>query len=82
MFFFALGAIAAPLVASKLIQAFGPSAMFVMIAVAHAALIVFGLGRMLARPAPGERTRYVWSPRTSFTIGRLTGSDRERDPKA
>lgn len=77
MFFFALGAIAAPLVASKLIDAYGPAAMFWMIAVAHAALITFGLGRMLVRPVPGKRTRYVWAPRTSFTIGRLTKGDRE-----
>lgn len=79
MFFYALGAIAAPLVASKLIEVFGPAAMFIMIAVAHAFLIVFGLSRMLARPTRSERTRYVWSPRTSFIIGRLTGNARDRN---
>jgi MFS family permease len=76
MFFFALGAIAAPLVASGLIQWFGPAAMFVMIAVAHAVLILFGAVRMRVRPTQTARTRYIWSPRTSFTIGRLT---REED---
>jgi len=79
MFFFATGAIAAPLFASSLIDLFGPAAMFTMIAVAHAFLIVYGLLRMRRRSAPDRRTRYVWSPRTSFIIGRLTGSDRDRN---
>lgn len=77
MFHYALGAIAAPLVASWLIDAFGPPAMFVMIAVGHAVLVVFGLVRMRARPASGRRTRYVYAPRTSFLIGWLTRRDRE-----
>ncbi|WP_135501430.1 MFS transporter [Roseovarius aestuariivivens] len=78
MFFYALGAIAAPLTASGLIERFGPAAMFWMIAAGHAVLIVYGLIRMRRRPAPEDRTRYVWAPRTSFVIGRLTRSDRER----
>ncbi|SFT77261.1 Cyanate permease [Sedimentitalea nanhaiensis] len=81
MFFFALGAIAAPYAASALISRFGPHAMFTMIAVGHLALVIFGLTRMLARPAPGNRTRYVYAPRTSFLIGRLTRRQRERDGK-
>ncbi len=81
MFFFAVGAIAAPYLATRLIDAAGPWALFGMIAVAHAALVAFGLVRMLARPAPVERTRYVWAPRTSFTIGRLLGTARETPPK-
>ena len=76
MFYFAVGAIAAPLLASWLIEAYGPPAMFVMIAVGHAVLIVFGLIRMRARPTQ-RRTRYVWSPRTSFLIGRLTSRSRD-----
>ncbi|MEQ9674562.1 MFS transporter [Roseovarius indicus] len=79
MFFFATGAIAAPLFASTLIAQFGPGAMFTMIAVAHAYLIVYGFLRMRRRSSPDQRTRYVWSPRTSFTIGRLTGNDRDRN---
>ena len=82
MFFFALGAIAAPYVASQLINAFGPPAMFIMVAVAHLVLVLFGLGRMRARPARTGigRTRYVYSPRTSFTIGRLMGRERDENP--
>jgi len=33
---------------------------------------------MRARPTRTERTRYVWSPRTSFIIGRLTRSFRDK----
>lgn len=78
MFFYALGAIAAPLFASTLIAGFGPPAMFVMIALAHGLLIGFGLLRMRIRRTSETRTRYVWAPRTSFLIGRLTGAAREK----
>lgn len=78
MFFYALGAIAAPLLASTLIDTYGPGAMFLMIAVGHAALILFGFGRMLVRPTLDKKTRYIWAPRTSFTIGRLTGAIRDK----
>jgi len=79
MFFFASGAIAAPYMASTLIQAYGPPAMFVMIASAHVVLVVFGVIRMRARPTQQNRTRYVYTPRTSFVLGRLMGRQRERD---
>ncbi len=80
LFFFALGAIAAPYLASSLIDSFGPPALFALIAFGHLVLIVFGLTRMQARPAPDleEWTRYVYAPRTSFTIGRLLKRTRER----
>ena len=79
MFYFALGAIAAPFTASALIDAYGPPALFAMIAVGHAGLILFGLARMRARAAPSKKTRYVYAPRTSFLIGRLTGRSRDED---
>jgi len=78
MFFFALGAIAAPFTASTLIEAYGPPAMFVMIALAHVVLVAFGLFRMRARAAQPSSTRYVYAPRTSFVIGRLMGRHREQ----
>ncbi len=80
MFFFALGAIAAPYAASLLIEGYGPPALFIMIALAHLVLVAFGLTRMRARPSPSDRTRYIYAPRTSFLIGRLTGRSRDRDP--
>ena len=53
--------------------------MFVMIAAGHAVLVIFGLIRMRMRPGAETRTAYIWSPRTSFLIGRLTGRSRDRD---
>ncbi|MFK7870865.1 MAG: MFS transporter [Roseobacter sp.] len=78
MFFFALGAIAAPYVASLLIELYGPAALFVLIAAGHAILVVFGLSRMRVRPTPDDRTRYTYAPRTTFVIGRLTGRSRNK----
>jgi len=78
MFFFALGAIAAPLAASSVMGAFGPTALFGMISIAHAVLIVFGLTRMRARPTSTDRTRYIWAPRTSFISGWMTARSRSR----
>lgn len=77
MFWYAVGAIASPLLASLLIESFGPPALFVMISAGHAALILFGFARMRARPTLGARTPYVYSPRTSFLIGRLLGRMRD-----
>ena len=78
MFFFAVGAIGAPWLASVLIESYGPPALFAMIAVGHLVLVVFGVIRMRMRPSPEPRTPYVWAPRTSFWIGRLTGRERDR----
>ena len=76
MFYYALGAIAAPYAASLLIEHYGPPALFIMISAGHLALVAFGLTRMRARPAPADRTRYTYAPRTSFLIGRLTRRNR------
>ena len=80
MFWYALGAIASPYVSSTLIDSYGPPALFAYVACGHLVLIGFGLTRMQARPAPDaeDRTRYVYAPRTSFTIGRLLKRSRER----
>lgn len=71
MFLFALGAIASPMIASALIEGVGPEALFVFLALGHVVLIVFGLIRMRARATLDKRTPYIYTPRTSFTIGRL-----------
>lgn len=78
MFFYAVGAIAAPYTTSALIAHFGPAALFYFISIGHIVLIVFGIGRMQVRRAPKQRTRYIYAPRTSFIIGRLLGRSRER----
>lgn len=79
MFLYAIGATLSPVIASALIAGYGASAMFVFIALAHLALIVFGLWRMRSRPSPGARTAYVYVPRTSFLIGRLLGRLRDKE---
>ncbi|MGX9356618.1 MFS transporter [Roseobacteraceae bacterium S113] len=78
MFYYALGAIAAPATASILIDTYGPGALFVMISVGHVALVLFGVIRMAARPTETDRTSYTYAPRTSFMIGRLLKGERER----
>ena len=77
MFWFAVGAIFAPYLASVLIEGYGPGALFLMISAGHGVLVVFGLIRMRARPTQARRTPYVWAPRTSFLIGRLLRKDRD-----
>ncbi|MEO1328689.1 MAG: MFS transporter [Pseudomonadota bacterium] len=71
IFLFAVGAIVSPTVAAMLIDAYGPNALWLYIAAAHVALIVFSLYRMTRRPTPTERTRYRYLPRTSMTLSRL-----------
>ena len=78
LFFYALGAIASPVLGSLLMALYGPGALFAMVAVAHVLLIGFGLVRMRARRAPdiGTRSGYRYLPRTSFIVGRLFGRHR------
>ncbi len=70
---YGLGAIVSPLLASELIQRFGPSALFLYISVAHIALILFGLYRMTRRPVTDEKTPYRYRPRTSIVLERFIG---------
>ncbi|MGY6537215.1 MAG: MFS transporter [Pararhodobacter sp.] len=79
MFFYAVGAIASPVIASVLLAVIGPSGMFGFIALAHGLLVVFTLVRRRARPVPEDRTRYTYVPRTSFLIGRLLRRGNGRD---
>ncbi|MBV2360105.1 MFS transporter [Thalassococcus sp. CAU 1522] len=79
LFWYAVGAIAAPYLAAVLIDTFGPPALFTMIGAGHVALVVFGVVRMRARPTSETRTNYIYAPRTSFLVGRLLARFRERD---
>jgi len=71
IFLYAVGAIASPLIASALIDGYGPFALFAYIGVAHVILVGFGLIRLRSRPAVANRTHYAYTPRTTFMIGRL-----------
>ena len=79
MFFFAVGAIASPFVASILLDRFGPDALFVFVAFGHVILVAFGFQRMRVRPSARRKTVYVYTPRTTFQVGRLFGQ--RRTPK-
>ncbi len=78
MFYYAVGAISAPVITARLIGTLGPSSFFVFIAVAHLALAVFGVWRLLVGDEVDEKTSYVYAPRTTFIIGRLMKRMRER----
>ena len=71
IFFYSIGAIASPLAASWLIANYGPAALFLFIAAAHLALILFALYRMTKRKAPRPSAPYTMVPRTSMTVARL-----------
>ena len=79
LFYFAIGAIISPVVASLLIQTFGPESFFIFIAIAHLMLATVGGFRMLKGSIADAKTPYIYSPRTSFLIGRLT--KKLRDPE-
>lgn len=76
MFWFAVGAIASPVVSSQLLASYGPAALFLLIAAAHVLLAVIGIVRMSARPTVEDKTAYIYAPRTTFTIGRLLSRKR------
>ncbi len=71
MFLYGIGAIFSPIIASALIQNYGPSALFSFILSGHIFLLIFGLYRLRARPISSAKTRYHYMPRTTFTIGKL-----------
>lgn len=84
LFCYAIGAIISPLAAAKVIDLFGPAALFNYISVAHIGLVIFGVARMKARPASATKTSYSYMPRTSYLVGRLlrrkaTGNGTDND---
>ena len=71
LFLYGIGAIFSPLLASVLIDNYGPGSMFAMISLAHGGLILFGLYRMTVRDARTDRAPYSYVPRTTYILGRL-----------
>ncbi len=80
IFFYSLGAIAAPLGAAEIIGLFGASALFWFIAAAHLVLIGFTLYRMTRRAA-ATATPYRYLPRTSMVLSKLWQRQEENPPK-
>ena len=78
MFYYALGEITSPSLASFLINHFGTSPLFALIAFSHVFLIIFRLSRMRERPTRIGHTRYIYLPCTSFIIGRLLKRMRDK----
>ena len=78
--FFAVGAMIGPLIASIVMDRYGPGAFFVYTAILHLALVAFVLVRMSARGAVplNRRKRFVWLLRTSPMIFRLAKSSRKQ----
>ena len=79
MFLYGVGAIASPFLAATLISAYGPGAMFGMIAIAHLGLVVFGFYRMTVREGVGRRAPYAYVPRTTFILGRFLRRNGRKD---
>lgn len=71
IFFFALGAVAAPTVAGSLIEIYGPPAMFSFIMGAHILLIVYSVWRSIFGRKPDEFKPYHYMPRTTLFIADL-----------
>lgn len=73
MLFYSIGAMAGPPAAAWLMDATGPSALFVFIAIVHASLLVATAWRMMARPpVPTDRRgRFTVLLRTSPLIARI-----------
>lgn len=77
MFIYGVGAIFSPLIASVLLDRFGPSSFYVFIGFAHAVLVAYSIYRMRKGRIVENRTRYTIFPRTTFQVGRLL----RRDPR-
>ncbi|MGF1551121.1 MAG: MFS transporter [Paracoccaceae bacterium] len=78
VFYFSLGAIAAPVLAAELIGALGPGAMFDLLGLTHLSLIGFALYRATRRPGRRPVAPYRFWPRTSMVLARLLRADATR----
>ena len=74
IFFFALGAIASPIIAGSLIDRFGANSLFSYFAILHIALFVFGFYRVIRRPVIHFTKPYRYIPRTSLFIAKTVKS--------
>lgn len=82
-FFFAVGAMVGPPIASYILEVYGPPAIFAYTSAVHGLFIVVALWRIAAgrRIPRAARTRFVALLRTSPVIYRLAGRAVRRDDK-
>lgn len=80
IFLYASGAIVSPLFAGMIIERYGASMMFSMIAAAHILLMIFTIYRNFVRPVEQTR-RYAYVPRTSMFIASILRPKRHGGPK-
>ena len=80
IFLYATGAIVSPLLAGVIIERYGATMMFSMIAAGHIILMIFTIYRNFTRPAE-QRRRYAYVPRTSMFIASILRPKRHGGPK-
>ncbi|EKF20285.1 major facilitator superfamily protein [Nitratireductor pacificus pht-3B] len=82
LFFYSMGAVTGPLVASFLMQHFGPHALFSYTSAIYAMLILVTLYRMGVRPSvpAGQRGRFAALLRTSPVFMRMARRGRNKRP--
>ncbi|MCR4268101.1 MFS transporter [Nitratireductor sp. ZSWI3] len=82
LFFYSIGAMAGPAIASFLMQALGPHALFSYTAVVYAALVLVTLYRMGVRPGvpAAQRRRFAALLRTSPVFMRMARRSRNKSP--
>ena len=74
IFTFAIGAIISPVIASFLIDHFGPDSLFIYFAVLHGILMGYTGYRSIRRPDIANISKYFYIPRTSLFIARTIKS--------
>jgi len=74
MFFWSIGAITGPLIASGLMQVYGPGILFTFTSIVHGILVIISLWRMTVRSTvpKDERSAFVGLLRTSPIMMKLT----------
>ena len=82
IFLFGVGAIISPVIASYLIEHFGPNAMFTYFAVLHILLLGYTAYRARIRPLDVPMRPYIYIPRTSLFIAKTIKSLRRRPHKS
>jgi MFS family permease len=78
IFLFGIGAIISPVIASYIIEHFGPLSMFTYFAAMHLLLLSYTAYRALTRPLDVPLRPYIYIPRTSLFIAKTIKSLRRR----